>query len=61
MFADLEDQVAKQKVCWTTTLPFTSTSKTNIVISSIQKRLRELGEPVSDAEEDESDEENGVD
>ncbi|KAJ4153306.1 hypothetical protein LMH87_009798 [Akanthomyces muscarius] len=38
VFADLEDQVAKQK-----------------------KRLRELGEPVSDAEEDESDEENGVD
>ena len=61
MFADLEDQVAKQKVCSTTMLPFTSTSKTNVVISSMQKRLRELGEPVSDAEEDESGEENGVD
>lgn len=57
VFGDLEDQVAKQKVrveaCQS------DGYKAND-LSSTQSRLRELGEPVSDAEED-SDDEDDVD
>lgn len=59
MFTDLEDQVARQKVRFLAQCNILRRKLTDV--SQLQKRLHELGEPVSDAGEDESDDADDVD